>query len=225
MAGYVMRLRDEGWRSKMTGATESIERVAAYIDGFNLYYGIHQGGRRHLWLDLEGLARSLLKPHQQLVAVRYFTAPVRDDPAALSRQQLYWNALSAHSSLLEIRVGRFQRKSKRCFSCNNSWFEYEEKESDVALGAAIVADGARAMFDTAMIISADSDMVSAVRELKSLVPEVRVVAAFPPNRDSSELKRNCDAFMRIGDAKIRQAQLPETVWAGGHSITRPDHWK
>jgi hypothetical protein len=110
------------------------EKVAAYIDGFNLYYGIREDGRRHLWLDVEGLVRSLLKPEQQLVAVRYFTAPVRDDPAALSRQQLYWNALGAYSSLLEIRVGRFQRKSKRCFSCGSSWFEYEEKESDVALG-------------------------------------------------------------------------------------------
>lgn len=225
MAGYVVRLRDEGWRSKMTGTTESIERVAAYIDGFNLYYGIREGGRRHLWLDLEGLVESLLKQHQQLVAVRYFTAPVRNDPLALSRQQLYWNALDAHSSLLEIRLGRFQQKTKRCFSCGSSWLEYEEKESDVALGAAMVGDGARELFDTAMIVSADGDMASAVRELKDLRPEVRVIAAFPPNRNSSELKRACDAFIPIGAAKIRQAQLPETVSAGGHSIARPDYWK
>ena len=225
MVGYVVRLRDQGWRSKMIGATESIERVAAYIDGFNLYFGIRADGRRHLWLDLEGLVRSLLKPHQQLVVVRYFTAPVRNDPLALSRQQLYLNALAAHSSLLEIRLGRFQQKSKRCFSCGSSWFEYEEKESDVALGAAMVGDGASGLFDTAMIVSADSDMVSAVRELKGLRPEVRVIAAFPPNRNSSELKRACDAFIRIGAAKIRQAQLPETVSADGHSIVRPDHWK
>lgn len=167
----------------------------------------------------------MLKPYQQLTAVRYFTAPIRDDPAALSRQQLYRNALGAHSRLLEIRKGRFQRKSKRCFSCRSSWFEYEEKESDVALGAAMVADGARRLFGAAMIVSADSDMASAVRELQCLRPGVRVIAAFPPNRNSSELKRVCDAFISIGDAKIRQAQLPETVWADGHAISRPDHWK
>jgi len=214
-----------GWGSKMTGATQSVERVATYIDGFNLYHGIREGGRRHLWLDLEGLVRSLLKPGQRLVAVRYFTAPVRNDPRALSRQQVYWNALGAHSTLLEVRLGRFQQKSKRCLSCGSSWFEYEEKESDVALGAALVADGAMELFDTAMIVSADSDMASAIRELKSLRPAARVIAAFPPNRNSSELKRACDAFIRIGAAKIRQAQLPETVPAGDHSIARPDHWK
>jgi uncharacterized LabA/DUF88 family protein len=202
-----------------------MEKVAAYIDGFNLYHGIRQGGRRHLWLDLEGLVQSLLKPHQQLVAVRYFTAPVRDDPPATARQQLYWNALELHGSLLQIRMGRFQRKSRRCFSCGTTWREYEEKESDVALGAAIVADGARGLFDTAMIVSADGDMVSAIRELKSLIPGIRAVAAFPPNRDSNELRKACDAYTQIGEDKVRQAQLPETVIVGSHAITRPDHWK
>ena len=209
----------------MTSAAGSIERVATFVDGFNLYYGIRQAGGHHLWLDLEGLVRSLLKPYSSLLRCATSPAPDRDDPAALSRQHLYWNALGAHRNLLEIRVGRFQRKSKRCFSCNYSWVEYEEKESDVALGAAIVADGARGIFDTAMIISADSDMASAVRELKSLVPGVRVVAAFPPNRNSNELMRICDAFIRIGDAKVRRAQLPDTVWADGHPIARPDYWR
>jgi len=44
------------------GSAERADRVAAYIDGFNLYFGIRKHGRRHLWLDLEGLVRSLLKP-------------------------------------------------------------------------------------------------------------------------------------------------------------------
>lgn len=59
--------------------------AAAYIDGFDLYFGIREKGRRYLWLDLEGLVQSLLKPHQQLVAVRYFTARVRNDPPAEQR--------------------------------------------------------------------------------------------------------------------------------------------
>jgi hypothetical protein len=68
----------------MASSTSPTERVAAYIDGFNLYFGIREEGRRYLWLDLECLVQSLLKPHQQLVAVRYFTARVRNDPPPLS---------------------------------------------------------------------------------------------------------------------------------------------
>lgn len=52
-------------------------RVVAYVDGFNLYHGVHSfSGRRDLWLDLAGLLSSLLRPGQSLVEINYFTAPV-----------------------------------------------------------------------------------------------------------------------------------------------------
>jgi hypothetical protein len=52
-----------------------MNRVVAYVDGFNLYYGLKSGyGRRYHWLDLQRLASSLLRPGQELRAVHYFTA-------------------------------------------------------------------------------------------------------------------------------------------------------
>src|SRR6266536_636756 len=40
-----------------------VVRVAAYVDGFNLYFGLKaKYGRRYLWLDLQALAASLLRP-------------------------------------------------------------------------------------------------------------------------------------------------------------------
>ena len=55
----------------------ALQRVAAYIDGFNLYYGLRsKGWRRYYWLDLHRLVERLLRPGQQLVAVRYFTTRV-----------------------------------------------------------------------------------------------------------------------------------------------------
>jgi hypothetical protein len=59
----------------VTPATKATERIAAYIDGFNLYFGIRKEGRRHLWL-ISRRSCSLFRPHQELVAVRYFTAYV-----------------------------------------------------------------------------------------------------------------------------------------------------
>jgi uncharacterized LabA/DUF88 family protein len=209
----------------VASATRSAERVAAYIDGFNLYFGIREHGRRYLWLDLEGLLQSLLKPHQQLVAVRYFTARVRNDAPAEQRQQVYLNALAAHCSLLEVRQGRFQEKSKTCHSCGYSYKDYEEKESDVSLAVSLVEDGVRGLFDTALIISADGDMAPGICALRRLKPDARILAAFPPNRRSQRMAELCDVTIPIGLAKVRQAQLPETVMAGQHPITRPDHWK
>jgi hypothetical protein len=70
-------------------------RVVAYVDGFNLYHGIHQhSGRRDLWLDIAGmLRRHFVDPSrgQELTAVHYFTAAV-NGPGRLSgrRASMAW---------------------------------------------------------------------------------------------------------------------------------------
>ena len=62
-----------------------MNRVVAYVDGFNLYFGLKEGyGRRYHWLDLQRLVADLLRPDQELREVQYFTARVRDEPEARS---------------------------------------------------------------------------------------------------------------------------------------------
>ena len=62
--------------------SQSPRRVMVYFDGLNLYYGLKEGGwRRHYWLDLRRLARSMLLNGQALVGVKYFTADSIPPPA------------------------------------------------------------------------------------------------------------------------------------------------
>lgn len=79
-----------------------------YIDGFNLYHGLHEStGRSHLWLDLVKLGSSL-RSKQRLVGVRYFTAPVLNDPQAQARQAHYIDALrSLYPAQLKVNRPRF----------------------------------------------------------------------------------------------------------------------
>jgi hypothetical protein len=59
-----------------------VATVIAYIDGFNLYHGLRDKyRRRYLWLDLGHLLQRL-RPNDDVLAVRYFTALVRDDPVS-----------------------------------------------------------------------------------------------------------------------------------------------
>lgn len=207
-------------------ATSQKRRVVAYIDGFNLYHGIRDAyGRRFLWLDLQRLCSSLLLDDQELTATRYFTAPVRQDKAALRRQQKFWNALAASCPTLSIELGRFQQKSVACRSCHASWHSYEEKETDVAIATALVEDAARAAFDTALLVSADSDLCPAVRSVKRLHPDGRVVAAFPPRRRSDELRRVVNGSFTIAERKLKSALLPNPVHAlDGKLYPRPQRW-
>jgi uncharacterized LabA/DUF88 family protein len=204
----------------------TVVRVVAYVDGFNLYFGLRERyGRKYLWLNVQALAASLLRPGQSLKGVEYFTARVRNNAEGEQRQSDYLDALGEHSPLVKIKDGRFQEKDRRCRGCGSVWTIFEEKETDVNIAVALLADAVRDRFDTAFVISADSDLCPAVRETKSLFPAKRIIAAFPPSRRSADLKQVADGFVFIGADKIRRAQLPdEVVTKAGIVLRRPKHW-
>lgn len=189
-----------------------------------MYHGLHQGrDRKDLWLDLHSLLGTLLRPEQRLIKVHYFTAMVNG--SGRSRQQTYLDALQAHPGHVVTHVGRFQSKTLTCRLCRKPFQTLEEKESDVSLAVQIVEDCAAGAFDTAFVVSGDSDMAPAVRSVRRIAPSKRLVAVFPPNRSSVELQGQVDATLRIWPRVPRQHQLPMTVTApGGTVLTRPSSW-
>ena len=56
----------------------SIMKTIVYIDGFNLFYGLLRN-TPWLWLDLEKFVRSLLTEKYDIVAIKFFTARIRND--------------------------------------------------------------------------------------------------------------------------------------------------
>jgi|HubBroStandDraft_3_1064219.scaffolds.fasta_scaffold77392_2 hypothetical protein len=205
----------------------TVPTVIAYVDGFNLYHGLRDKYRhRYLWLDLEQLVRRL-RPADRIVAVRYFTALVRDDPAASSRQRTYLDALAAHSGgTVEVVLGRYQSKSVACRQCGNIWTSYEEKETDVNIAVSIVSDAAANASDIALIISADSDLCPAIRTARSLNPGRGMIAAFPPRRSSFEIRSLIRGAFTIGAVDLRNSLLPHAVadLSTGPVHKRPGKW-
>lgn len=198
--------------------------VAAYVDGFNLYNGMHAArGRRGLWLDLESLLGSFLGRNQELVAVHYFTALVIGGGQA--RQQVYLDALQSHSKVTKAHVGRFQRKTVTCRICNKDFDTREEKESDVSFGVQMVEDAAKNLYQHAFIVTGDSDMLPAIRAVRRIAPTKRMVAIFPPRRSSVDLRAAADATLNIWDKIPEKHQLPDPVRAAdGTLLGRPAHW-
>jgi len=167
-----------------------------------------------------------LKPYQELVVVRYFTASVRNDAPALARQSSYLGALDAHARRSDIRLGRFQEKGVRCHQCGATWRSYEAKETDVSIAVSLFEDAATDLFDVALLISADSDLYPAIRAVRRINPQKRVVAVFPPSRHSDELRRVADAAFTLGDANIRSSLLPDPIRGpSGRVFTRPRSWR
>ncbi|MGB3376563.1 MAG: NYN domain-containing protein [Microbacterium sp.] len=201
------------------------ERLIVYVDGFNLYHGMHQEfGRSAHWLDLVSLAQSF-RPRQRLVSVKYFSAPVLDNPDGQSRQAHYVEALSAKYPGQFIPVmGRYQKKMITCFTCGREHPHYEEKETDVNIAVTLVADAALHNMDSAILVSADSDLVPAVRAVGTIGARLFVAAAFPPNRVSKHLKLLMPASFHIDRKRIRKLQLPASFEVAGKTYARPAYW-
>lgn len=203
------------------------KRVIAYIDGFNLYYGLKESGwRRFLWLDLPTMARSILLPDQDLVMTKYFTSRIVNPAAKQKRQSTYLEALDTHCGAgLKMFFGHYQTDPWKCNSCGAVENVPSEKKTDVNIAVEIMTDAFSDRFDTAVLITADSDLVPPVSAVKRLFPPKRIVVAFPPRRHSVELKQTAHTSFTIGRAKFAQSQMPEIVTkADGTRLCRPDKW-
>lgn len=206
-----------------------MNRVIAYVDGFNLYFGLRsKGWKRYFWLDLTTLMGRLCKPDQQLMLTRYFTARIRSsgrNSSDVSRQTTYLDALATLPDL-RIHEGKYLIKDARCRSCGASWKTYEEKMSDVNLAVALLTDAFDDRFDTALVVSGDSDLKTPVEAVRARFPEKRVVVVFPPERRSFELQRAAHAWFTVGEGHLRASQLPDTVTSTtGVPLHRPASWR
>ena len=206
-----------------------MSRVVAYVDGFNLYFGLRsKGWKKYYWLDLCALATTLLRPGQTLEGVHYFTSRIRANGRNvpdMQRQTAYLEALGSLSKL-QSHFGHYLEKPRQCRQCGAQWMDYEEKMTDVNIAMQLLADAFDDHFDTALVISADSDLTTPVRQVRARFPAKRVIVAQPPGRNSVQLAGAATAAFTISETKVRQNQLPAAVTtASGYVIQCPAHWR
>ncbi len=213
-------------------------RVIAYIDGFNLYYGLKDSRYyRFYWLNIQDMILKLLRDYQKLVLTKYFTArisgPEKGDSSKLAqnleekrcRQAVFLEALETLDKF-KIFYGHYLREKVRCFSCGHIWNDHEEKMTDVNIATEMLTDAFEDKFDTALLISADSDLVPTIRALKRLFPKKQVIIFFPPERSSSQLKNVADRQFTIGRRTLAKSQFPnQVIKANGFVLERPKKWQ
>ncbi|MFA6132932.1 MAG: NYN domain-containing protein [Phycisphaerae bacterium] len=149
----------------------------------------------------------------------------RELDAKVKRQGLFLDALSTLRNL-QVFEGHYLGKTVECFRCGGTWRTHEEKMTDVNIATEILTDAFNDHFDTAILISGDSDLVPPVLAVRQYFPGKKIVAAFPPSRTSEQLKRAVNAYFVIGEAKLRQSQFPDYVKkSDGFTLVRPQEWR
>lgn len=212
----------------MRGENQATKRrVSVYIDGFNLYFGLKsKRWSRFYWLDVHALAERLLKPGQHLSHVRYFTAKLRGKKRGKhKRQTKYLDALGTRQGL-SIHLGHYLSTQQQCRECGHEWTEYEEKMSDVNIAMYLLNDAHDDSFDSAILLTADSDLAGPIESVVSRYPNKRVIVAFPPGRSSVKLESIASGTYHIGENSLKASQLPENVVKpDGYVLSRPEKWR
>jgi uncharacterized LabA/DUF88 family protein len=201
------------------------ERVIIYIDGFNLYYGLRDNSwRKYYWLNLYKLGESLCSPNQKLQEVKYFTSKISKPRNKRRRQEKYLSALGTLTNL-SIHYGRYQSFRQQCSNCGRVYYDTNEKRTDVNIATHMLVDAFQDSFDTAILISADSDLTLPLKEITRLFPNKYVKVAFPPSRSSFDLQNAVATSFHIYESKFRNSLFPNRITLpSGYMINKPRSW-
>jgi uncharacterized LabA/DUF88 family protein len=138
----------------------SKERVAIYIDGGNFYRRLHETGiPRGARFDYSALVHFLTRG-RALVTKRYYIGIVRNHDHSAKSQQLvdgqqnFLSKLEAEGFVIER--GRIVYDHK-----------IREKGVDVKIAVDLIVGATEDLYDTAIVVSSDTDLIPAIRHVVS----------------------------------------------------------
>lgn len=203
-----------------------MNRVVAYVDGFNLYYGLRsKNWKWFYWLNVQEMARWMLKPDQTLVDTKYFTSIINQPANKHKRQATYLEALQTLTDF-QIYYGHYLWSTVTCRNCGHAYRTHHEKMTDVNIAVELMSDAFQDSFDVALLISADSDLVGPVQAIQRFFNHKRIVVAFPPDRFSSALRKAANAHTFIGRNVLSKSVFPnEVIKPDGFVLQRPAKWR
>lgn len=152
------------------------DRVAVYFDGLNVMFRLRESGWEQFF-DVGYAARCIAR-NRPLQGVYYFNARPSIPPIKTERQ--YWD---------EVR--HLSRVEKQLYEDFGRWVRYgymaprggdwEEKRTDVWIAAQMIADAWVDVYDTTILVSADTDLAPAV-EMLGYFDKGTELVVFPESR-------------------------------------------
>ncbi len=79
-------------------------------------------------------------------------------------------------------------------------------------------------FDTALILSGDSDLAPVTTKLRQLCPSKKIGIIVPQGQSAMNLKQHADFFKKIQTKDLKKSLLPREVTYNGKRVTAPDGW-
>lgn len=200
-----------------------MSRYCFDIDGFNVYYSLNNPRfSKYKWLNYRKLAEIAVRKGDEVTAICYFTTYADWKPDAVARHRLYIKAL--RSVGVEAVFGRFMKKKVRCHICGRVYNTREEKQTDVNIALRVMCDGVNDVYDRAVIVSGDTDLVPAVEAIHKTAPDKEIGVMFPLRRYNNSLRKVADFAFTMREKMLARCQFPDTIVIGNTTVEKPESW-
>jgi uncharacterized LabA/DUF88 family protein len=180
------------------------ERIMIFIDGSNLYHNLktHNLNTR---IDFKKFS-DLICAGRKHIRTYYYNTPIKqaDDPAEYRRQQLFFDGLR-RTPYLELKLGYFLKKTKKCENCGHTLSYPVEKGCDVNLAVDMMSMAYKNLYDVAILVSSDGDFASACQCVKDLGKHIE--NTYFEHGSSWHLLNICDVRILIDQALINKCKL------------------
>lgn len=151
---------------------EKEERVAVYIDGSNFYGYLKDGAigfPKGVKFDFKSFVDFLVGNERQCISKRYYTGVFRNSDGSKKSEELVRGQQKFFSKLendgFKIKRGRIMPIGKT----------YKEKGTDVKIAIDLIIGAVDDIYDTAILVSSDTDLIPAIQYIKYKKKKVEYV--------------------------------------------------
>ena len=156
--------------------------------------------------EVEDLVKLLVDvvPGRELIDVCMYNGIPEPRPNSPDDQRRHDKELNFYTSM-KTKYGyrTFLKKTKwksvTCRNCDNTWSEPKHKGIDVALAIDVMMYGLTDQYDTAIIVSGDSDFVPLINNIRNRKPSLRIEVAQFSYVLGNELKEAANQVHNLDD--------------------------
>lgn len=191
-------------------------KTAVYVDGFNLYYGMARP-LNCKWVNLQELFEKQFSS-EEIHKISFFEALISGPTRR--NQEAYVSALESLGKV-HVVLGEMKGKPRKCrvLECchegTRQWQDYEEKHTDVSIAISMVDDAHRGKYEKLILVTADTDLVPAVRMAKIIRPSLQITLCIPALHKkriwgARPLAVLCDMATRLNADMLLKCQFPRS---------------
>ena len=200
-------------------------RIVVLVDGYNLYHSIDDNPfyHKYKWLDIMTLAKRIVPNSYSMQDLYYFTSLMKWKPDKMKRHIVFIRALETTG--VKVIYGEFKLRDRLCTNCNKEYQGHEEKQTDVNLAISLFSLAIEDRYDTALVVTGDSDIIPSIKAVRKMFPAKRIGVAIPIGREAEEIKNVASFYLRLKEKHFKTSLFPDEIDLGnGEKLIKPATW-